>query len=463
MRGLQYAFVVVLAAEATARSHHHRHLHRRRLASYPSDVENIIDSKDVENLIGSKDVDKLFDSENVEFILLEGSKKKHLEGNAAKECLKEKGKKKCKLLGISIDSEPISQAPQSTTQMPQSTPRTPQPMSQTPQPASQASPPASQAPQQASVPQSTSETPASLLPSPTSNMEFPDGQISCSKLPTEYGAVKIDQLQNEGWSGIQKVAGYPLGHNRILDVANKATGGCTPGHMCSYACPPGQQKTQWPEGQPENGVSVGGLYCNSDNTLRLTRPSSKQLCEDGVGGIYVENKLDQVVVLCRTDYPGTEGMVIPHRVEPKSTRTRLSSPSKEKYYHHQGMGTSAQHYLNMAGVDVKDACVWNNDDPALLSVTGDNSPAIIGAGNAFSASGSNLHENWPGISRNPKTKGSLNYAVEVIQYDRNWSNAKTLCTYKEPNPTCVLVSLAVSAPDRHGRHADNYAGRLSLG
>ena len=132
--------------------------------------------------------------------------------------------------------------------------------------------------------------------------EFPDGEISCSDFPDEYGPLNLDYLGMGGWSGIQYVT---LSGNAFSTIHTGIKGSdCRDGAMCSYACPPGYQKSQWPEAQGANGESVGGLSCRNGK-LHLTNPSlSKKLCIPGTGGIFVENKLSEVVSVCRTDYPG---------------------------------------------------------------------------------------------------------------------------------------------------------------
>ena len=75
--------------------------------------------------------------------------------------------------------------------------------------------------------------------------------------------------------------------------------------MCSYACPPGYQKSQWPAEQGSTGQSVGGLFCNENNKLVKTNPDlSKTLCIKGTGAVKVVNKLSTNAAFCRTDYPG---------------------------------------------------------------------------------------------------------------------------------------------------------------
>jgi hypothetical protein len=70
-------------------------------------------------------------------------------------------------------------------------------------------------------------------------------------------------------------------------------------------------KAQWPEAhQGTNGDSVGGLECRSgDNKLYLTRPqASRRLCIEGSmkASAWVQNDLDEVASICRTNYRGNE-------------------------------------------------------------------------------------------------------------------------------------------------------------
>ena len=134
--------------------------------------------------------------------------------------------------------------------------------------------------------------------------DFPDGTIDCSTFPSAYGPVKIDWAELGGWSGIQYVT-FDGHHINNINTAVPNGEGCKPGSMCSYACPPGYQKSQWPSIQGANGQSVGGLECGTDGKLRLTNSNlSKRLCIPGTGATVVENKLSNNAAICRTDYPG---------------------------------------------------------------------------------------------------------------------------------------------------------------
>ena len=159
----------------------------------------------------------------------------------------------------------------------------------------------------------STETPSTETPSLQSGtisegqgleLEFPDGEIDCSTFPSEYGPIEIEWANLGGWSGIQyiTVEGNAVTH---IDTAVAGGKGCIPGAMCSYACPPGYQKSQWPSTQGALGQSVGGIQCNANSKLSLTNPNlSKTLCMKGTGAVHVQNKLSTNAAICRTDYPG---------------------------------------------------------------------------------------------------------------------------------------------------------------
>ena len=134
--------------------------------------------------------------------------------------------------------------------------------------------------------------------------EFPDGEIDCTTFPSNYGPIEVEWANLGGWSGIQYVT---IEGDTVTEIVTGVPGGdgCKPGAMCSYACPPGYQKSQWPSAQGSTGQSVGGLSCNSNGKLTLTNPGlSKTLCIPGTGAVIVQNKLSSNAAICRTDYPG---------------------------------------------------------------------------------------------------------------------------------------------------------------
>jgi len=137
----------------------------------------------------------------------------------------------------------------------------------------------------------TSSAAGPISSSSTSDVVFPDGTIDCGTFPSAYGAIPLNYLGFNGWSGIQLGSG--------------TSDGCTEGAHCSYACAPGYSKSQWPATQPASGESLGGLLC-SGGKLHLTRPEINTLCIAGKGSASIVNKLSQSVAVCRTDYPGKE-------------------------------------------------------------------------------------------------------------------------------------------------------------
>ena len=152
--------------------------------------------------------------------------------------------------------------------------------------------------------QSSSSTSNSLSGGQGLHSEFPDGELDCSTFPVDYGPINIEWAGLGGWSGIQYVTieGDSVTH---IDTAIPGGAGCKPGAMCSYACPAGYQKSQWPPQQGSTGQSVGGLHCDSNGKLALTNPGlSKNLCIQGTGAVTVQNKLSNNAAICRTDYPG---------------------------------------------------------------------------------------------------------------------------------------------------------------
>ncbi|KAG5655036.1 hypothetical protein KAF25_000241 [Fusarium avenaceum] len=208
---------------------------------------------------------------------------------------------------------------------------------------------------------------------------FESGVLDCDTFPSEYGAVALEWLGMDGWSGIQYVPDFTFASKVITQIDTAINGdGCRPGAMCSYACPVGYQKTQWPAAQGASKESIGGLYCNKNGKLELTRDGYDTLCEPGMGGVSIQNDLDEDVVTCRTDYPGTENMVIP-AVAKAGSSVSVCNPNQKKYYNWNGSGTSAQYYVNKKGYSVEDACVW--DSPKGKDA-GNWSPVVLGVGQA---------------------------------------------------------------------------------
>ncbi|KAJ2970625.1 hypothetical protein NQ176_g8097 [Zarea fungicola] len=127
----------------------------------------------------------------------------------------------------------------------------------------------------------------------------------------------------------------------------------------SYSCQPGMKKSQYPAAQGAVGQSVGGLLCNSDGYLELARPSIKQLCIPGEGGVYIQNDLSQGVATCGTCYPGDESMTDATWAAP-GAKVPVWNPNQSSYFKWKDMKTSAQYYINPAGVPVEKACIWGS-------------------------------------------------------------------------------------------------------
>ncbi|PKS06581.1 hypothetical protein jhhlp_007329 [Lomentospora prolificans] len=236
--------------------------------------------------------------------------------------------------------------------------------------------------------------------------EFPSGTIPCSQFPSDYGAIPISYLGTGGWTGIQRCPSYKSGDSSISYIETGIKGdGCVSGAFCSYACPPGYQKTQWPKAQGSTLQSIGGLYCNSDGYLELTRANHPTLCEEGAGGVFIQNDLDQVVSTCRTDYPGTEAMVIPTVLNP-GEKQPLTNPSSSSYYVWNDMPTTAQYYVNKKGVSVEDGCVW--DSSSNHDERGNWAPVNIGTGK--SSDGITYLSIFP---NSPTTSAKLDFNIEI--------------------------------------------------
>lgn len=219
--------------------------------------------------------------------------------------------------------------------------------------------------------------------------EFVDGTVKCSEFPSGQGVIALDHLGFGGWSG-------------IYHESTGATGGsCEAGAYCSYACQSGMSKTQWPSDQPSNGVSVGGLYCKSDGYLYKSN-SNNYLCEWGVNKAVVTSELSEDVAICRTDYPGTENMVIP-TVAYAGDTTVITTVDEATYYKWEGKSTSAQYYVNNAGVSWEDGCIWGTSS----SDVGNWAPLNFGAGYSDSIA-------YLSLIPNPNNENAANFNVKIV-------------------------------------------------
>ncbi|KAL1837501.1 hypothetical protein VTJ49DRAFT_3729 [Mycothermus thermophilus] len=286
--------------------------------------------------------------------------------------------------------------------------------------------------------------------------DFPSGKIKCDRVPTEYGPVEIPWSTTNGWTTLQNM------HKWIKGVAfdnfeQPVDGTCRPGMFCSYACPPGYQKTQWPEEQGATGQSVGGLWCNDDGFLELTRPSHPKLCEPGAGGVFVRNEMSTNAAVCRTDYPANENMIIPVDTQPGGTYP-LTNPDQRTYYKWKGMPTSAQYYVNPKGIPVEEACIWKSEKHG--PKVGNWAPVNIGVGKA--ADGITYISIFP---NKPTTDALLDFDIE-IEGDINDECWLKNNVYYRGNPNGCTVrfdrikSCSVSAQLGYANaNADWYEGR----
>jgi hypothetical protein len=118
-----------------------------------------------------------------------------------------------------------------------------------------------------------------------------------------------------GWASVQAFSGVNA-QNRIVGLANQVNKNCFSGSYCSYNCPAGMVKAQWPENQGEGGQSVGGLECRNDMLYLSRAHATRKLCVVPEKGpeAYIRNDLDQVVSICATNYPGKNFGLLLRRV-----------------------------------------------------------------------------------------------------------------------------------------------------
>lgn len=219
--------------------------------------------------------------------------------------------------------------------------------------------------------------------------KFEDNKYKCSDgVPVGNGVVSLDWVGIDGWASVMNEAG---------DTAKQ----CKPGYWCSYACQAGMSKTQWPLNQPLDGQSRGGLICNADGYLERTNKDTDYLCEWGAQTANAVSKIDKVVSLCRTDYPGSENMVVPTRLEAHGTQP-ISVIVSEDYFKWEGKPTSSQYYVNDAGVDVEEGCVWGTSDGTI----GNWAPVVLGAGQTGGLT-------YLSIIPNPNNKTPPSYSLKI--------------------------------------------------
>lgn len=245
---------------------------------------------------------------------------------------------------------------------------------------------------------SVSSSPESVPSSPIDNPPTPpwiysatweDGVYPCSEFPYQPNIVRMDYLQRQGYTG-------------IFDPAdNSARDECTEGRYCSYACKNGFAKSQWPENQPADGKSVGGLFCKH-GFLHRSNMAYTDLCIPQPDKVIAKSEIDQVVSFCQTDYPGLEEMIIATEVKPGST-TRLTCIALEGYYTWMGKPTTAQFYVNNAGVTQEEGCRWGYEG----SDIGNWAPLVFGSGVSGELA-------YISLFKNPNNPHGANFNAELI-------------------------------------------------
>jgi hypothetical protein len=231
--------------------------------------------------------------------------------------------------------------------------------------------------------------------------DFQDGTIKCSAFPSGQGVIALDWMNFGGWAS-------------VMNSNGDTSSSCQDGYYCSYACQAGMSKTQWPSSQPASGISVGGLYCKGGYLYRSNTAKSA-LCEWGVDSSYAVNNADKEIALCRTDYPGSENMNVPTLVSPGSQKP-MSVVNSDEYYNWNGGKTSAQYYVNDAGVSVESGCIWGTDG----SGVGNWAPVVLGSGYTNGVT-------YLSIIPNPNNKTPPNYNIKIVATDG--SVAQGDCSY----------------------------------
>ncbi|KAK0119193.1 hypothetical protein ONS96_012257 [Cadophora gregata f. sp. sojae] len=258
-----------------------------------------------------------------------------------------------------------------------------------------------------SVAQAASDSSSSSKGATGVNAKFPNGEIDCDDFDalTKYGAVAADWLGLGGYLGVQITPSYSIGEAAISYIETAISGGgCVKNSFCSYACPPGYQKAQWPAAQGNTGQSIGGIYCNAKGKLELTRDGYNTLCMAGVGGVKAQNKLSKNVAVCRTDYPGTESETDFTNVSPGAT-VDITCPDSKTSYVWQGMATTAQYYINPSGVGVEKGCQWGTPG----SNIGNFAPVNVGVGRG--STGETFISIFPNKPTNPD--GVLDFNIKI--------------------------------------------------
>lgn len=285
--------------------------------------------------------------------------------------------------------------------------------------------------------------------------DFPDGQLDCGTFPSQYGALPVHYLGMSGWAGLQAVK---MSGNAFSDIVTGIAGeSCSEGMMCSYACPPGYQKSQWPSAQGSTGQSVGGIKCQGGK-LHLTNPGlSSKLCIPGKGGVSAQNNAGGVVAICRTDYPGTESEVVPVELEPGETE-QLTVPDAGSYYQWQGKSTSAQYYLNPVGFGADQACKWGSPDQPL----GNYAPINFGVGFKEGKTWLSIFQNAPTTQAKYQGKVELQGDIsDKCYYENGQYCGATGCNSNGCTVSLMLLRMRSMCTDKLHRSPSDLVKQLS--
>lgn len=294
----------------------------------------------------------------------------------------------------------------------------------------------------------TSSTPAATTTASSSSSSssgatgvdapFPDGEVDCNTFPSAYGAVALDYHGLGGWSGIQ----YPTYNSLetlVESIVTAVTGeSCTEGAFCSYQCPAGYLKSQWPSTQGATGQSVGGVKCSGGKLVR-TNTDFETLCIPGVQALNVKNTLSSIVCICRTDYPGTESETLPTCVNPGET-VALANPDGDTYYQWEGKTTSAQYYINPVGKTETEACIWGDSS----NDVGNWAPMNLGLGYKSGLTYASIFPNTPTTNAlldfNVKYEGASSECAWDASTQKYSNGLSSGCTVSIPDgSTATLV------------------------
>lgn len=233
--------------------------------------------------------------------------------------------------------------------------------------------------------------------------KFEDGVYDCDTLPTGQGVIAVDWISDLNG-----------GYTSIMNLNGDTSSTCQDGYYCSYACQAGMSKTQWPTDQPSSGISVGGLQCKNGKLYR-SNSDSDYLCQWGEQTANFVSNIDKDVAICRTDYPGSENMNVPTLLEAQSSAP-VSVVDSDTYFTWKGGRTSAQYYVNNAGVSIEDGCIWGTAG----SGVGNWAPVVLGAGKT----GANTYLS---LIPNPNNKEAPNYSIKIQGADG--SSTVGSCSY----------------------------------